>query len=75
GIVLLRMDDNRISYITTNPMNYIHTTNSNFYQTNYKWIKNLIKKSVLISSTSEKERNRFFLRAQKKISDLKKEIE
>lgn len=75
GIILLRIDDNRISYITTNPMNYIHTTNSNFYETNYNWIKNLIKKSVLISSTSEKERNRFFLRAQKKISDLKKEIE
>jgi len=75
GMVLLRIDDNRISYITTNPMNYIHTTNSAFYEVNYKWIKNLIKKSVLISSTSEKERNRFFLRAQKKISDLKKEIE
>jgi len=67
GIVLLKMDDNRITYITTNPMNYIHTTNSDFYKINYKWIKNLIKKS--------KERNRFFLRAQEKISDLKKEIE
>ena len=75
GIVLLKMDDNRITYITTNPMNYIHTTNSDFYEINYKWIKNLIKKSILISSTSEKERNRFFLRAQEKISDLKKEIE
>src|SRR3990172_1432304 len=67
GIVLIRMDNNRICYITTNPMNYIHTTNSGFYDANYIWIKNLIKKSSLISGVSEKDRNRYFLKIKYQI--------
>ena len=56
-----------ISYISFNTMNSLTTTNQLFCEEIEHWMKNLIKKSTLISSIAEKQRFQFFSKAYKAI--------
>jgi hypothetical protein len=56
-----------ISYISFNTMNSLTTSNNQFCEEIEHWMKNLIKKSTLISSIAEKQRFQFFSKAYKAI--------
>lgn len=64
-------DDIKTVFINHAIINYIITRNSNFCNHTYKSLTNLMQKSALISSVSEKERNRFFNSLKEKIASHK----
>lgn len=59
--------DYNFSYISFNTMNSLTTGNQVFCTEIELWMRNLIRKSVLISGTAEKERYRFFNQVYKAI--------
>jgi hypothetical protein len=72
--VLIRTGDNISSVITNNAINLMVTHNREFYRYNHDWGKNLLAKSILISGTSEKERNRFFLKLREQVEKVAGQI-
>jgi hypothetical protein len=58
--VMVRAGETRATFITSNAINLMQTYNSGFYDYCYRWGRNLQSKSVPISGTAEKARNRFF---------------
>ena len=58
--VLFKMGDKKIAFITYSSLNYLSTSNEKFCNTLDYYFQNLIKTSLLLSRTSEKERNKFF---------------
>lgn len=74
GIALVKSENTRLSYITTNPLNYLQTTDSRFFESNYKWVQTLISKSSLISGVSEKSRNSFFLKLKGQVQQYKDRV-
>ena len=62
------------AYLSHNTINVMGTTHSVFCNETERWMNNLLKKSILISSTSEKIRYQFFNRALTGISSLRDEI-
>src|SRR5690606_18392516 len=50
------------SYISFNSVNSLTTTNADFCEETENWLRNLQKKSTLISGVSEKQRYQFFSR-------------
>jgi hypothetical protein len=63
----LKFDDKRMTYITPNVFNLLMTTHDHFCKITEDHIRNLMEKSVLISSSAEKERNKFFNRIEENI--------
>ena len=60
--ILIKSGENRTSFLTSNAINLMYSHNKEFFEYNYHWGRNLLSKSTPISGTSEKERNRFFLK-------------
>lgn len=60
NMVLVMTDDWKITFLTHNAINFLSTSNHYFNDTTYAWFSNLIRKSSLISTVSEKHRNQFF---------------
>lgn len=58
--IYVQMGETRYSYITFNTMNSITTNNPEFCDETEHWMKNLEKKSTLISGIAEKQRYQFF---------------
>ena len=58
--LLFKMGDKRVTYLTYNTMNILTTSEESFCNIAEEYLKNLINKSVLISATGERERNKFF---------------
>ncbi|HEY1040435.1 MAG TPA: hypothetical protein VGF30_13565, partial [Bacteroidia bacterium] len=58
---------NNFSYISFNTMNSLTTANKVFCKEIEHWMKNLIKKSSLISGSAEKQRFQFFKNMQRQI--------
>lgn len=56
----IRTDQFTSSYISFNTLNSLTTTNQVFCEEIEHWMKNLMKKSTLISGSAEKQRFRFF---------------
>ncbi len=73
--ILVKIGDTRQSYITFNTMNSLNTSNEAFCEETSHWIKNLIKKSTLISGVAEKQRFQFFDRMFKMIDRQMLELE
>lgn len=72
--ILATMGDLKLTYISHHTLNTISTANSNFCEETDLWLKNLIKKSVLISGVSEKQRYQFFSKIQANVDSLKAKI-
>jgi hypothetical protein len=72
--ILVSMGKTKVAYVSNNTFNFMSTTNPGLIEENEKWLKNLIKKSVLISGVSEKQRNRFFNILKDKVELLKRKI-
>lgn len=60
-------DDSVHSYISFNTLNSLTTANRQFCEEIEHWMKNLIKKSTLISGIAEKQRFQFFNKTYKAI--------
>lgn len=54
------MGESRYSYISFNTLNSLTTNNPGFCDETEHWVRNLEKKSTLISGVAEKQRYRFF---------------
>lgn len=61
-------------YLTHNTFNSMATTNSIFYNETEEWLKNLMRKSLVISGVAEIQRHVFFKKAQEKISVIVSKI-
>ena len=58
----------KITYINHSVLNYLVTSDPGFCEHTYQNIRNLIKRSMLISEVGEKERRRFFNNIREKIT-------
>jgi hypothetical protein len=58
--LFIQADQTKSSYLSFNTFNSLFTFNLEYCLENERWINNLIKKSILISSVSEKQRYQFF---------------
>lgn len=72
--ILVSMGNSKVAYVSNNTFNMMSTTTPDFVAENELWLKNLIRKSILISGVSEKQRNRFFSILHSKIDLLKQQI-
>ncbi len=66
--LLFVSDDVKTVFINHNVLNYIITHDKKFCEYTQRSLQNIMRKSALISSVSEKERNRFFHMLKEKIS-------
>jgi hypothetical protein len=73
--IFVKMDGNPTTYFTYNVINLLITTNPLFCQQIEKSLRILMQESTLISSTSAKDRNRFFIQIVDKINGLRKRME
>ena len=69
--ILAQLDDSRLSIITYSVLSYLMTRDPRFNENAFKSFNNLVSRSVLISSTGEKERNKFFRSLKDKVRHLK----
>jgi hypothetical protein len=70
--ILFKMGDKRVTYLTYNTMNILTTSEESFCNIIEEYLKNLVNKSILISLTGERERNKFFNRITDYINVSKK---
>jgi len=73
--ILVNIGNSKVAYISNNTFNMISTNTPDFVQENETWLQNLIRKSVLISGVSEKQRNQFFKILKDKIDQLRNHIQ
>jgi len=73
--ILVTKGDIRNVYLSFHTFNKIVTGNPRFSGETQLWLNNLMRKSILISGVSEKQRYQFFKRMMDKISALYKKIE
>jgi hypothetical protein len=69
--ILAELDNSRLSIITYSVLSYLMTRDPRFNENAFKSFNNLVSRSVLISSTGEKERNRFFRSLKEKVRQIK----
>lgn len=69
--ILVKAGNTRATYMTSNAINLLLTHDREYFDYNYAWGRNLLAKSVPISGTAEKERNRFFRVLHEKIETVK----
>lgn len=72
--IFFNMGNSKITYITYNLFNILTTSDENFCKQTHRYLKNIIQKSSLISTVSEKGRNKFFNQMLKKVEALKTRI-
>ena len=72
--ILYRMDERKTVYISHNITELLLTAHDTFTEQTENFINNLKSRSVLISTTGEKERNKFFNRIEEKIETVKKRL-
>ncbi len=68
--ILIKSGESRTSFLTSNAINLMYSHNRKFFDYNYQWGRNLLSKSIPISGTAEKERNRFFLTLREQIDEV-----
>jgi hypothetical protein len=72
--ILIKAGESRTSFLTSNAINLMYSHNRQFFDYNYQWGRNLLSKSIQISGTAEKERNRFFLKLREQIDKVAERI-
>ena len=73
--VFARMDKMRIVFINYNSLNLLTTHQETFCDKAEKYLNNLIMNSTLISTSSEKGRNKFFNKMRERIENFKSKLE
>jgi hypothetical protein len=72
--ILVKTGNGNATYLTSNAINLMVSYDKAFFEYNYAWGRNLLSKSVPISGTAEKERNRFFRILHEKIDAVKAKL-
>lgn len=72
--IVVKSDTTHLTCLTNNAMNLLISDNSEFFERNYDWAKNLISKSTLISGTAEKERQKFFRNIELQVNRLQEKV-
>lgn len=72
--ITTRAGNSRVTYLSLNTFNSMATASEGFNDETDRWIKNIIRKSNLISGVSEKQRFRFFKMMYEKIAKTKERI-
>ncbi|HEY5825937.1 MAG TPA: hypothetical protein VIT44_16295, partial [Cyclobacteriaceae bacterium] len=72
--ILFKMGDKRVTFITYNTMNVLTTSHEAFCKETDDYLTNIINKSTLISTTGEKERNKFFNKTDERIQLAKESL-
>ncbi len=72
--ILAYTGTSKVAYVSHNTLNFMITNNSAFCDDTDKWVKNVVRKSTLISGVSEKQRHRFFKKGFDKIKALRDSI-
>ena len=72
--VFARMDNMRIVYINYNTLSLLTTHQESFCDKTEKYLDTLIKNSTLISSSAEKERNKFFNKMIRRVELFKAKL-
>jgi hypothetical protein len=72
--VLALLDGSKISFIIHTVINIMTTTDTRFCDNMYESLQNLIKRSTLISTVSERERSRFFKHLRQRIANRKQSL-
>ena len=70
--ILVELDNSRLSFITYSVLSYLITRDARFNEKAFHSFHTLVSRSTLISSTGEKERNKFFNTMRVKINALRK---
>jgi transcriptional regulator with XRE-family HTH domain len=73
--IYVKSGDFKHAYISFNTMNSLTTNNLEFCDETEHWIKNIIRKSTLISGVAEKQRYQFFSKMNKYIEESAAKIE
>jgi hypothetical protein len=68
------MGENRYSFISFNTLNSLTTSNGAFCEEIEHWVRNLEKKSSVISGVSEKQRYQFFSGMYRKIDSFVEQV-
>ncbi|TFH28326.1 MAG: hypothetical protein E4H10_00830 [Bacteroidia bacterium] len=68
--ILVKAGNTNATYLTCNAINLMQSHDRAFFEYNYAWGLNLLSKSVPISGTAEKERNKFFRILHEKINSV-----
>jgi len=72
--ILFKMGDKRVIFLTHNIGDILITSDEVFCRTTEQFFNNLINKAILISTTGEKERSKFFNQLDEKIRAIKQRI-
>lgn len=73
--ILITAGSSKVCYLSINTFNSMATTNAGFCDENDRWVRNIIRKSVLLSGVSEKQRMKFFKLLYDKIAHTRAKIE
>lgn len=69
--MIVLLDNTKIALISYASINYMMTRNVDYSEYFYQYVRNLMKRSTLISEVSEKERSRYFRRMRERIERRK----
>ena len=72
--ILVRTDNGSMTFLNYEILNYMFTTDTAFCNDTYHGLKNLMRRSTLISQDSEKQRSIFFNILRNKVADRKKNL-
>jgi hypothetical protein len=72
--ILARVGDKTTTFLTHCTMNFMSTANEQFSDTTRAWMLNLIRRSDLISTVSEKHRNQFFATQYNQVKKTRERI-
>jgi hypothetical protein len=72
--ILARVGEKTTTFLTHCTMNFMSTANEQFSNTTREWMLNLIRRSDLISTVSEKHRNQFFSAQQAQVKKTRERL-
>jgi hypothetical protein len=72
--IMVVLDGNKAVFINHSVINFMLTRDTHFCDRMYQHIQNLMRKSTLISSVSERERTRFFKHLRQRITARKQSL-
>jgi hypothetical protein len=70
--ILVEMDNAKVAFINHIVLKYISTTDKRFTEKAFDNFKNLISRSILISTTGEKDRTKFFKTLRERVQACRK---
>lgn len=72
--ILVNLGSNKAAYLSHHTFNAMVTTHHGFCNDTDLWLKNLTRKSILISGVAEKQRYQFFRKIEDKLQQLRDKI-